>query len=72
MVLGFRYQKTGGGMTAVEVEEALGRIGYRLRPGDIVLIRTEDYKHYGEPDYANIHPGMTRGSTLWLIERGIN
>lgn len=71
VVLDFHHKKTGEGISAREVEEALAKIGYRLKPRDIVLIRTDAYKHYGEPGYANIHPGMTRESTLWLIEHGI-
>lgn len=71
VVLDFHHKRAGEGITAKEVEEALDKIGYQLKPWDIVLIRTDAYKHYGEPEYANIHPGMTRESTLWLIEHGI-
>ncbi len=71
VVLDFHHKKTGEAITAGEVEEALITIGYQLKPWDIVLIRTDAYKYYGEPEYANIHPGMTRESTLWLIEHGI-
>jgi len=71
VVLDFHHKKTGEGITAREVGEALVKIGYELKPRDIVLIRTDVYKHYGEPDYRYIHPGMTREATLWLIERGI-
>ena len=38
---------------------------------DIVLIRTDVHRHYGEPGYEDMHPGMTREATLWLIEHGI-
>lgn len=71
VVLDFHHKKTGEAITAREVEKALVMIGYQLKPRDIVLIRTDAYKHYGESEYLNIHPGMTRESTLWLIERGI-
>lgn len=71
VVLDFHHKNTGEEISAQEVEEALDKIGYHLKPWDIVLIRTDAYKHYGEPGYANIHPGMTRESTLWLIEHGI-
>jgi len=70
-VLDFHHKKAGEGISAREVEEALDKIGYQLKPRDIVLIRTDAYKHYDEPDYPNIHPGMTRESTLGLIEHGI-
>ncbi|MFH1169215.1 MAG: cyclase family protein [Chloroflexota bacterium] len=71
VVLDFHHKKTGEGISAKEVADALDKIGYQLKPRDIVLIRTDAYKYYGTPEYANIHPGMTRESTLWLIEHGI-
>ncbi len=71
VVLDFHHKRAGEGISAKEVEQALHKLGYQLKRWDIVLIRTDAYKHYGEPEYANIHPGMTRESTLWLIEHGI-
>jgi len=71
VLLDFHHKKAGESISAGEVSGALDKIGYRLKPGDIVLIRTDAYKHYGESGYANIHPGMNRESTLWLIEHGI-
>ena len=71
VLLDFHHKKAGEEISAKEVEEALDKIGYELKPWDIVLIRTDADKHYGESNYRDIHPGMTRESTLWLIERGI-
>jgi kynurenine formamidase len=71
VVLDFHHKNKGEGITAKEVEAALERIGYQLKPLDIVLIRTDVYKHYLKPGYENMHPGMTADSTLWLIEQGI-
>ena len=71
VVLDFHHKKKGKGITAREVEEALDNIGYQLKPLDIVLIRTDTYKHYLERGYEEMHSGMTAEATLWLIERGI-
>lgn len=71
VVLDFHHKQPGEGISAKEVEEALAKINYQLKPRDIVLIRTDAYKHYDEPIYPDVHPGMTRESTLWLIEQGI-
>jgi kynurenine formamidase len=71
VVLDFHHKKKGEGKTDREVEEALDKIGYQLKPLDIVLIRTDVYKHYGRAGYEDRHPGMTKQATLWLIERGI-
>lgn len=71
VVLDFHHKNKGEGITASEVEKALEKIGYQLKPFDIVLIRTDVYKRYGEPGYESMHPGMTREATLWLIDHGI-
>jgi kynurenine formamidase len=71
VVLDFHHKKKGEGITPSELEEALKKIGYQLKPFDIVLIRTDIYKHYGDPGYQYMHAGMTREATLWLIEHGI-
>lgn len=71
VVLDLHHKKKGEGITASDIIEALNKIGYKLRPFDIVLIRTDIYKHYSESGYEDMHPGMTREATLWLIEQGI-
>lgn len=71
VVLDFHHKKKGEGIPVAEVKEELSRIGYRLKPFDIVLIRTDIYKHYEEPGYEEMHPGMTREATLWILNQGI-
>lgn len=71
VVLDFSCRKAGELILVEDLQEALVKIGYKLKPFDIVLIRTDASKHYGEPGYENMHPGMGRDSTLWLIDQGI-
>ena len=71
VVLDFSHKKKGYLITVENIQEALKRIGYRIRPFDIVLIRTDTSKHIGEAGYENMHPGMSREATLWLIEQGV-
>jgi len=71
VVLDFHRKKKGEAITAREVETALDRIQYNLKPLDIVLIRTDQYRHHGEAGFENKHPGMSRKATLYLIEQGI-
>jgi kynurenine formamidase len=71
VVLDFHHKKRGEGIAAKEIAEKLDEIGYQLKPFDIVLIRTDTYKHYLERDYENMHAGMTAEATLWLIKKGI-
>ncbi len=71
VILDFHHKKKGEGITGEEVREELARIGYRLKAFDIVLIRTDIYKHYGERGYEEMHPGMTREATLWILNQGV-
>ncbi len=71
VVLDFHHKKKGDGITAEEVKEELKRIGYKIKPFDIVLIRTDIYKRYEEPGYEEMHPGMTREATLWILGQGV-
>ncbi len=72
VVLDFHHKKNGDGISAGEVENALKKIGYRLKPWDIVLIRTDADKLYGKAGYEDRQCcGMNRDATLWLIDRGI-
>lgn len=71
VVLDFRHKEQGGLIDAAEVEAALNRIGYTLKPGDIVLIQTGADKVWGQPEYFGAGAGMTAEATRWLIERGV-
>jgi len=71
VVLDLTHKKRGELISAKDVQETLDKINYKLKPFDIVLIRTGASKHYGKPGYEGMHPGMGRESTLWLIEQGI-
>lgn len=71
VVLDFTHKNKGEEITTQEVKEALVKIRYQLKPFDIVLIRTDVSKHFGKPDYNQMHPGMSRDATLWLIDQGI-
>jgi kynurenine formamidase len=71
VVLDFHHKKKGYGIIPKDLEKALTKIKYTLKPFDIVLIRTDTFKHYDEPGYEYMHAGMTREATIWLIDRGI-
>ena len=71
VVLDMRHKADGERVEVVDVEEELERIGYGIKPLDIVLIMTGVDKFWGSPDYINHGPGMVRESTLWLIDKGV-
>jgi kynurenine formamidase len=71
VVLDFRYKKRGEGIYVEDVKEALKKIPYIIVPYDIILIMTGTDKFIEDPQYPDLHPGMTEDATLWLIEQGV-
>ncbi|MEA2393889.1 MAG: hypothetical protein QOJ82_1780 [Solirubrobacteraceae bacterium] len=59
------------GITLDDVRAELRRIDYRLKPYDIVLVRTDVSRHFGEPGYELRHPGLRREATQWMVEQGV-
>lgn len=59
-------------VTAKDMEEALKKIGYELKEGDIVLINTGADKYWGSQEYLIRGCGMGKEATLWLCEKGIH
>ncbi len=69
--LDFRAKPDGYVCTAADVERELDRIGYALKPLDIVLVNTAAAAAYGAPNYLDKGCGMGREATLYLLERGV-
>ena len=54
------------------LQEQLDKMGYELKPGDIVFVHTAAPKYAGTPEYETQGCGMSRAATLWLTkEKGI-
>jgi len=71
VVLDFRHKEDGERITADDLERALDRIGYEIKPLDIVLIQTGADKFWGTPEYLVKGAGMDRESTLFLTGKGV-
>ncbi len=71
VVLDFRHKEKGAGISQRDVQLALEKIDYCLKPGDIVLIQTGAGSYQDEERYLTDHCGMTAESTNWLIDQGI-
>jgi len=71
VVLDMTHKADGEGMSVADVQKELQRIGYGLKPLDIVLIRTGRDAFYGQPDYMFRGCGVTAEATQWLFEQGI-
>ncbi len=71
VVLDLTHKKAGELISAVEIEQAVALLNYTIKAGDIILIRTDAYKRFQQPDYDSAAPGMSREATLWLINQGV-
>jgi len=71
VLLDFRHKANGERITVADVEKELDRIGYRIKPYDIVLVQTGADAAWGKPEYLVTGPGMNRESTLYLTEKGV-
>lgn len=71
VVLNFTHKGDGEPITVEDVEKELERINYYLKPMDIVLVHVGADKSWGKPEYLFKGAGMTRESTLYLLEKGI-
>ena len=54
------------------VIDALSKIGYMIKPGDIVLIWTGMEDFFGKKEYFFDSPGMSAEATEFLIEKGVH
>jgi kynurenine formamidase len=70
VVIDVRHLAPGDEITVEELRRQLERIGYVLRPLDIVLLQTGcDKRIHGKEYFAQ--PGLGREGTLWLVEQGV-
>lgn len=64
-------KEEGDAITEADIQKELDRIGYDLKPFDIVLINTGRDIYYGQPEYMFKGCGVTQSATWWLYDRGI-
>lgn len=65
------HKKPNEVITAQDLEEALKRMRYTLKPKDIVLIHTGSDKFYGGPKYFSEYPGIDISAIDFLLDRNI-
>lgn len=71
VLLDFRHKGDGERITVDDIRKELERIGYAIKPLDIVLIQTGADACWGTPQYLIKGAGMTRESTLFLTAQGV-
>jgi kynurenine formamidase len=69
VLLDFRGHDRLAGITRRDVEAELSRIGYALKPFDIVLVMTGT--NLKEPGYESRHPGLRVDATEFLVDSGV-
>ena len=71
VVLDLTHKAPGDEITIPDLQAALERIDYALKPLDIVLLRTDAAKQRLSPEYLTNHPGMTKESVHWVLDHGV-
>jgi kynurenine formamidase len=71
VVLDMTHKGPGDEITDADLQGGLRKIGYTLKPLDIVLVRTDASKKRFTQDYLKDHPGMTREGVVWLLDQGV-
>jgi len=71
VLLDFSAKADGERVNVADVEAELDRIGYELKPLDIVLVRTGADAAWGKPEYLVKGCGMTKESTLCILDKGV-
>ncbi|HEY1066667.1 MAG TPA: cyclase family protein [Pirellulales bacterium] len=71
VVLDFSAAPRDHAITVAELQAALARLDHTLRPGDVVLIRTDNDRRWGERAYFSLGPGVSADGTRWLLKQGV-
>ena len=72
VVLDLTHKAPGDEITPDDIQQAEARLdGYRIKPLDIVLLRTDAAKRRTEKAYLTEHPGMTKEAVHFVLDRGV-
>jgi kynurenine formamidase len=71
VVLDFTHKAPGDVISKEEVRSGLERIGYDLKPRDIVLFQTGADRYFGTREYLTHYPGVSPEAIAYLLDRGV-
>ena len=71
ILLDLTFKNPGEFIQVEDIQKALQKIDYRLKPFDIVLIRTGADRYWGTKEYLTNYPGMSREATEYIVSHGI-
>jgi kynurenine formamidase len=69
--LDMRHKRPAEVITAADVQQALKKISYTLKPLDIVIFWTGADKFYGTAEYFTDYPGVDPSAIDYLLDKGI-
>lgn len=69
--LDLRHKKPNETIGSGDIESALKKINYTLKPLDIVLMHTGADRLYGTPKYFSDYPGVDISAIDYLLDKGI-
>ena len=71
VVLDMRHKKPGEVISREDVLAALKKIGYSIKPLDIVLLRTGADQYFGSRDYLSNYPGVSPEAIAYILDQGV-
>ena len=71
VLLDMSHKKGGEHITLEDIQTDLKNINYKLKPLDIVLIRTDTDQYWDTSKYLNEYPGLTVTAVEWILKQGI-
>ncbi len=71
VVVDVSHKKPAEYITKADVIAALDKIPYRLKAGDIVLLRTDASKHFDNPRFPDLQPGLHPEACHWILDQGV-
>jgi kynurenine formamidase len=71
IVINMSHKEDNDPITVDDLKTDLEKTGAQLKPGNIVLIRTDRDQFIGTREYPDRGTGMSKEATEWLIDQGI-
>lgn len=71
VLLDLTFKRPGELILAGDIDKALRKIDYSLKPFDIVLIRTGADRFWNTREYLMNYPGMGREATEYIVNYGV-
>ncbi|MDI3342023.1 MAG: cyclase family protein [Sphaerobacter sp.] len=69
--LGREELAPGYAITVADLERCCAAQGVEVRAGDVVLVRTGNARHWGDPERYLTGPGVAGAASAWLAARGV-